>query len=171
MIREFGKTVILVSHDRDEVYRMSDSIAVIDNGKVQVMGSRQEVFDNPQTRRGAVLTGCKNVSTVEQLPDGRYWAREWGMALHLPNAPEDMTAVGVRMKYIQPGPGENTCRCRVVEEIENPFSYTIMLEPEESAGVVPIGWELPKPQWEAMRADVLEIHIPVAALLPLRDDQ
>ena len=32
VIRQFGKTVLLVSHDRDEVYRMSDSIAIMDSG-------------------------------------------------------------------------------------------------------------------------------------------
>ena len=93
------------------------------------------------------------------------------MTLDIPNAPADMTAVGLRMKTIRPGPGENACLCRVVEEIENPFSYTIMLEPLKNPGPVPFGWELLKPQWEALRADQLEIHIPVAALLPLRDDR
>lgn len=171
VIREFGKTVILVSHDRDEVYRMSDSIAVMDGGRVQTIGSRNDVFANPQTRQGAVLTGCKNVSTVEKQPDGRYFATDWGMMLEIPNAPADLTAVGVRMKTIRPGSGENACLCRVVEEIENPFSYTIMLEPVNHPGSVPLGWELSKSQWEGIRANEIEIHIPVAALLPLRDDE
>ena len=171
VIRDFGKTVILVSHDRDEVYRMSDSIAVMDGGTVQAMGSRHAVFDNPQTRKGAVLTGCKNVSAVEKLPDGRYFATEWGMTLELPHATPETAAVGLRMKQICPGPGENACRCRVVEEIENPFSYTILLEPIENPGPVPLGWELLKSQWEILRRDELEIHIPGGALLPLRDDR
>ena len=171
VIREFGKTVILVSHDRDEVYRMSDSIAVMDGGTVQAMGSRHEVFANPQTRKGAVLTGCKNVSGVEKLPDGRYFATEWGVTLEIPNATPETVAVGLRMKQIRPGHGENACLCRVVEEIENPFSYTILLEPAENPGPVPLGWELSKPQWEDLRTEQLEIQIPGTALLPLRDDK
>ena len=96
VMRQFGKTVILVSHDRDEVYRMSDSIAVMDGGVIQTIGTRREVFANPGTRKGAVLTGCKNVSSVEKMADGCFYASEWGMTLELPHAPEDVTAVGVR---------------------------------------------------------------------------
>ena len=39
--RDFGKTVILVSHDRDEVFRLSDKIAVMNEGRVEVFGSRE----------------------------------------------------------------------------------------------------------------------------------
>ena len=168
VIRDFGKTVVLVSHDRDEVYRMSDKIAVMDGGIIQTIGTRAQVFADPRTRKGAILTGCKNVSAVQRRADGSLWAADWGMTLNIPNIPEDVTALGVRMKTIRPGPGENACRCRVVEEIENPFSYTIMLEPVAGAAT-PIGWELLKPEWEALRANELEIHIPVEAILLLRD--
>ena len=169
VIREFGKTVVLVSHDRDEVFRMSDSIAVMDGGRIERIGSRGEVFADPQTRKGAILTGCKNVSSIERLENGQLWATDWDMVLTVPNVPLDTTAVGVRMKTIRPGPGENGYRCRVVEEIENPFSYTIMLEPLNSKCTVPIGWELLKKDWEILRADEVGIHIPAEAVLLLRD--
>ena len=169
VIREFGKTVVLVSHDRDEVFRMSDSIAVMDGGRIEGIGSRGEVFAEPQTRKGAILTGCKNVSSIERLENGQIWATDWDMVLTVPNLRSDTTAVGVRMKTIRPGPGENTYRCRVVEEIQNPFSYTIMLEPLNSKCTVPIGWELLKKDWEILRADEVQIHIPTEAILQLRD--
>ena len=58
-IRRFGKTVILVSHDRDEVFRMADKIAIIHDGRVESFGTKEEVFRNPCTRNGATLTGCR----------------------------------------------------------------------------------------------------------------
>ena len=164
-IRQFGKTVILVSHDRDEVYRMSDSIAIMDEGEIQVIGPRRDVFANPHTRKGAILTGCKNISAIRR-EGGRIRAEDWDMELNLPDLPPEVTAVGVRMKTIRPGPGENSRRCRVTEVIENPFSCTVMLDTP-----VPLGWELLKSQWEILRRDELEIHIPGGALLPLRDDR
>ena len=93
------------------------------------------------------------------------------MTLEIPNATPETVAVGLRMKQIRPGHGDNACLCRVVEEIENPFSYTILLEPAENPGPVPLGWELSKPQWEDLRTEQLEIQIPGTALLPLRDDK
>ena len=170
VIREFGKSVVLVSHDRDEVFRMSDSIAVMDGGRIERIGNRGDVFADPQTRKGAILTGCKNVSAIERLDNGQIRAVDWDMILTVPNLTVDISAVGVRMKTIKAGPGENSCRCRVVEEIENPFSYTIMLEPLDSKCTVPIGWELLKKDWESFRADEVDIHIPVEAILLLRDE-
>lgn len=169
VIREFGKTVVLVSHDRDEVFRMSDRIAIMDAGEIQAIGPRGEVFANPQTRRGAILTGCKNVSSIERVENGLVRATDWDMVLNLQSLPEETTAVGVRMKTIRPGPGENSYHCRVVEEIENPFSYTIMLEPINARCSVPIGWELLKKEWEKLRSDEIEIHIPTEAILLLRE--
>ncbi|MBQ8237643.1 MAG: ATP-binding cassette domain-containing protein [Oscillospiraceae bacterium] len=169
VIRRFGKTVVLVSHDRDEVFRMSDSIAIMDGGRIEAIGPRGDVFRDPQTRRGAILTGCKNVSAIERLENGQILAVDWGIRLNVPNLKDDTTAVGVRMKTISPGPGENGCRCRVVEEIENPFSYTIMLEPLNTQCTVPMGWELLKKDWKVLRGEEMEIHIPAEAILQLRD--
>ena len=164
VIRDFGKTVVLVSHDRDEVFRMSDSIAIMDAGQIERIGSRGEVFADPQTRKGAILTGCKNISSIERLEDGQLWATDWDMVLTVPKLPEDTTAVGVRMKTIRPGPGENSRHCRVVDVIENPFSYTVMLD-----APVPLGWELLKQEWKAIENTEITIHIPRESILLLRD--
>ena len=169
VIRQFGKTVILVSHDRDEVYRMSDSIAIMDGGSIERIGSKSDVFRDPQTRKAAILTGCKNISAIEPLADGYVRATDWNMDLFLPNLPEETTALGLRMKTIRTGPGENQCRCRVVEVIENPFSYTIMLENMLAPAAAPLGWELLKQEWEAIQAPELTIRIPSEAILLLRD--
>ena len=163
VIRQFGKTVILVSHDRDEVYRMADSIAIMSGGSIQVLGPRQDVFRDPQTVKGAILTGCKNISPLRK-EGNTIIAEDWGMELSLPDLPPEITAVGVRMKTIRQGPGENARRCRVLEVIENPFSYTVLLDTP-----VPLGWELLKEEWQRIQAPELTIHIPTEAILLLRD--
>ena len=169
VIQQFGKTVILVSHDRDEVYRMSDSIAIMDGGSIERIGSKSDVFRDPQTRKAAILTGCKNISSIERMDAGYVRATDWNMDLFLPNLPEEITALGLRMKTIRTGPGENQFCCRVVEVIENPFSYTIMLENMLAPAAAPLGWELLKQEWEAIQAPEFTIHIPSEAILLLRD--
>ena len=169
VIRQFGKTVLLVSHDRDEVFRMSDSIAIMDGGSIQAIGTRAEVFFNPQTRKGAVLTGCKNISAMEILAPGLVRATDWDMTLEVPDPPANAKAIGIRMHDIRPGPKKNSCRCRVMEEIENPFSYTIMLQPLNANCTSPIGWEMDKEVWREIHSDEIEISIPPQALLLLRD--
>ena len=164
VIRQFGKTVLLVSHDRNEVYRMSDSVAIMESGKIERIGPRGDVFADPRTRKGAILTGCKNISSIERLENGRVWAADWDMELNIHGLRAEISAVGLSMKTIRPGPGENSRHCRVAEVIENPCSCTIMLDTP-----VPLGWEMSKEDWAAMAAPELTIHIPTEALLLLRD--
>lgn len=171
LIGRFGKTVVLVSHDRDEVFRLSDSIAVVSDGSIDAVGSKSEVFHNPQTRMGAMLTGCKNISAVEILDENHIRATDWGLTLEVPEIPADTKAVGVRMHDIRPGAGKNTFRCRVVEEIENPFSYTILLQRVNSTGASPIGWELEKAVWNKLRAPEIGVCLPPEAPLLLKDER
>lgn len=168
-IADFGKTVLLVSHDRDEVFRLSDSIAVVNDGAIDAFGTKAEVFSNPRTRMGAMLTGCKNISAVEVLDSGHIRATDWDMVLEVPDLPPDVKAVGIRMHSIRPGQGKNGFHCRVVGEIENPFSYTVMLKPAASVSSAPIGWELEKSQWQKLRAQELEVCLPPEMLLLLKN--
>ena len=171
LIGRFGKTVVLVSHDRDEVFRLSDSIAVVSDGSIDAVGSKSEVFHNPQTRLGAMRTASKNISPVEILDENHIRATDWGLTLEVPEIPADTKAVGVRMHDIRPGAGKNTFRCRVVEEIENPFSYTILLQRVNSTGASPIGWELEKAVWNKLRAPEIGVCLPPEALLLLKDER
>ena len=169
VIREFGKTVILVSHDRDEVFRMSDSIAIMDAGKIEATGTKAEVFRNPVTRKGAMLTGCKNISAAEVLESGQIRATDWDLILDVPQIPEGVSSVGIRMHDIRPGPGMNPYLCQVMEEIENPFSYTIMLRPAQGNCRSLLGWEIDKDTWKKNRREEIEISLPPEALLLLKN--
>ena len=169
VIRSFGKSVLLVSHDRDEVFRMADSIAVMNGGAIEAFGSKAAVFAAPKTRAGAMLTGCKNISRLERREDGRVYAADWGMELILSGGAESAAYLGIRMHDIHGGDGENAFRCRVVEEIENPFSYTVMLRPVGAGDSTPIGWELDKECWHELRAEEVDICLPKESILLLED--
>lgn len=169
VIRQFGKTVVLVSHDRDEVFRMADQIAIMDAGKIDAVGTRSSIFRTPQTRKAAILTGCKNISGVEILESGQVWATDWDLPLGVCSIEKDITAIGIRMHDIRPGCGKNAYRCSVVEEIENPFSYTIMLQPVNTHGAARIGWEIEKEYWQKNRAEEVSISLPPESLLLLKD--
>ena len=167
VIRRFGKTVLLVSHDRDEVFRMADSIAIMDNGRVETLGPKQEVFRAPGTRSGAILTGCKNISRAEPVDQYHVRALDWGLTLKLARPAEGVTAVGVRAHDVRQGEGENLLLCRVEEEIENPFSRLVIARPEGAAS--PIVFETDKERWRAERGQEIRLNLPPEAILPLRD--
>lgn len=168
VIRRFGKTVLLVSHDRDEVYRMARRVALMNGGAIERIGTREEVFSDPGTRTGCLLTGCKNVSALRVIDGSHAEAVEWGVPLTLPLKP-GVDAVGIRMHHILPGDGENAFRCRVAEVIENPFSFTVMLRPVGAGeDKTPLGWELDKREWALLRAEEITVRLPSDKLLQLK---
>ena len=75
ILRDFGRTVLLVSHDRDEVYRMADAIAIVRDGGIEAIGEKHAIFAAPGSVEGARLTGCKNISRLRRLDSRRAWAR------------------------------------------------------------------------------------------------
>ncbi len=168
VIHDFGKTVIMVSHDRDEVFRMADSIAIINDGIAEACGTKTEVFKNPKTKTGAILTGCKNISRAENRGDGRIYASDWDIELLSAADFSDAEYVGLRMHGISNGNGENTFRCKVIDEIENPFTYIVMLRPLCSNTQSTISWEVDKAQWQAIRTPEIDVHFPKDSLLPLK---
>ncbi len=167
---DFGKTVILVSHDRDEVFRLSDKIAVMDRGRIETFGTRDRVFAEPETVTAAILTGCKNISPCRVLGGKLLEVPAWGLKLRVPELLAGCTHVGVRMHNVLPGEGENAFDCELAELIENPFSYTLMLRPVGGTGEL-IGSELPKELWEAKRSGTLRFHIPPDMIQVLREEE
>lgn len=170
VIKEYGKAVVLVSHDRDEVYRMSRSIALMGHGTIDAVGTKEQIFTNPGTVNGARLTGCKNISRARLLKDGRIFAEDWGIALKTPTAPEWTDALGIRMHDIKVGSSENCFSCRVLEEVEQPFSYTLTVGPIDAALGKPIGVQVSKEFWNENRKEILDISIPPESILLLRDE-
>ena len=169
VLRTFEGTTLLVSHDRDEVFRMADNVVVMSRGSVDVCGRKKEVFAHPKTKVSAMLTGCKNISPLEPCEKYTAMASDWGIQLTTAEPIGHATHLGIRMHDICHGAGENSVLCRVVEEIENPFSYTVMLCPKEADCKAPLGWEIDKETWHALRTEDLLIHLPPQAIVLLED--
>ena len=166
VLRQFGKTVLLVSHDRDEVYRLSDRVAVMGEGVIEALGGKKEVFAAPNTRSAALLTGCKNVSRAKFVDETHIFAQDWNLTLRVRGATPETAFVGLRMHDLRAGGDENAVLCRVTDETENPFSVTVRLLPE--GAVEPIYWELDKALWQTLRAETIRVSLPGSALMPLR---
>lgn len=160
----FGKTVLLVTHDRDEAYRMSNRVAVMQDGSIEVVGEKKAVFAAPGTKNSAILTGCKNISRAKALDETHLLALDWGIELYVPCIPKDLEYVGIRMHHIQEGTGENHVQCTVEEIIENPFSYTFLLRATGGAGT--FGWEIDKELWRLAHDRTAAAEMPENAKKP-----
>ena len=98
----FEGTTILVSHNRDEVYRLSDKVAVMNNGNIDMIDTKENVFDSPKTLVSAIMTGCKNISVAEKINDFSVKAIDWGIVLKTEKiVPDDVKHIGVRAHHFQ----------------------------------------------------------------------
>lgn len=53
--REFGLTIVLVSHDPGEVFRLANQVAVLEGGKITKLGSPREVFASVSDSNGLLI--------------------------------------------------------------------------------------------------------------------
>lgn len=66
---EQGATVILVSHSMENMTEYCDRIAVLKKGKLELFGTRDEVFSDPKVLRGAGLEVPEITTLAEELAD------------------------------------------------------------------------------------------------------
>jgi spermidine/putrescine ABC transporter ATP-binding subunit len=59
--RERGISVLYVTHDQEEALTMSDRIAVFDQGRIQQIGTPEDLYDRPSTRFVASFIGDTNL--------------------------------------------------------------------------------------------------------------
>ena len=132
---------ILVSHDRGEVYRLADRVAVMNAGKIDTVDGKREVFKNPKTLAAMILTGCKNISPAKKISADKIFAEDWQLTLTAENIPDDLKFVGVRAHDLELRDefGENTFAMEIVQIIEDTFSYIVMVR---AACGKPIRFEL-----------------------------
>ena len=59
--KRLGVTLVFVTHDQEEALAMSDRIAVMNNGKVEQVGSPTAIYEQPRTRFVADFIGEINI--------------------------------------------------------------------------------------------------------------
>jgi putative spermidine/putrescine transport system ATP-binding protein len=67
--KSLGITFIFVTHDQGEALSMADRVAVFNDGKVQQVGTPEEIYKRPVSRFVADFVGSSNVLA----PDFVYW--------------------------------------------------------------------------------------------------
>ncbi len=59
--REVGITFVYVTHDQEEALTMSDTIAVMNEGKIQQIGAPEDIYNEPKTAFIADFIGESNI--------------------------------------------------------------------------------------------------------------
>ena len=165
-------SAILVTHDRDEAFRIAREIATVNRGQLTPPTDKHELFRNPGTCAATTLTGCKNISAAHRVDETHVAATDWGITLRVANATTDVRHIAVRAHYLVLATENDVdaLPARIAEVIESTFTYIVMLRFAD--GAMPIRWEIDKATWHAHEAgigDTLHFNFPVEELMLLRD--
>lgn len=174
--QNFHGSILFVSHNRDEVYRLCDRIVAMESGETQEAAEKQEFFTNPQTLSAALLSGCKNFSQVKRIDAHHIFASDWNILLSTENpVPDDIQYVGFRAHFfevMENAEDENTIECNVSNVLEDIFSTILMSlvqggDPNNKRSY--IRYELSKEKWASLnQPEKLYLKMPKDKLLLIR---
>lgn len=165
MLEDYPGTVIMVSHSRDEIYRFSQDLIILDQGSVIAHGDTKALFAEPKRKEAAKLTGCKNFSDIRRLDDHTFEIPDWGVTMRVTvKIPEDADCIGYRAHDFVPVWGEAAENCfplNVKSMASLPCEDNYYLEPAGDAGgqAEDICWFVQKEQAEQIREKGLPDHL------------
>jgi iron(III) transport system ATP-binding protein len=111
--RKLGITAIYVTHDQEDANAVADSIAVLDQGRIQQIGSPIELYDRPVNRFVATFLGTANLIEGTIEPGGRFVAD--GLALPTVDGTPGRACISIRPQDISVGTPDGNIPARIAE--------------------------------------------------------
>lgn len=148
LLSGYGRGVLMVTHDRDEAFRMCDRLGVMENGRMLAVKDTRELFADPQTRAAAVLTGCKNIAGAQKAGEREVYVPAWNVRLTTARPlGDDIAAVGIRAHYLRPEIAANRFPVHFLREMEEPFAWVSEFRyAGQSPDSPPLWWRYAKEQ-------------------------
>lgn len=138
-IEDFPGCTVLVSHDRDEVYRLCTHTMIMDNGVNLIYDETKRLFDHPRKAMAARLTGCKNISRAVKTGDHQVYAKDWKVSFTVADdIPKHLSHIGIRAHDFVPVSESEPCVNRIFvepgEKVQSPFEWTLIFHNREDKG-------------------------------------
>ncbi len=172
VIAQYDKKVLLISHDRNEVFRLTDKIAVMENGQLLEIQEKQDLFRHPETLSAALLTGCKNITRLEWTGEGCCKALDWGIDLRSPEGiGVDLSFAGFRANFfeiVEAWEPVNVVECEVEQIIEDVFSYIVLLRQKNNQSQAEwslLRYEISKIKWEELGRNIRYLKMPAEKII------
>ncbi len=135
---DFSGATLLVSHDRGEVYRMSQRVCVLNAGVSEPVCQTEELFERPRTLQAALISGCKNCVPAVLGAPGTLFVPQWNATFECVPQEGALTYAGIRAHAITPcaAGAENALYCRVVDAADDVFTRVLTLLPAGGTGTL-----------------------------------
>lgn len=171
-LKKFQGITLFVTHNMDEAYRLCNRIVFLNNGRVETVGSREEVFQQPQTQETARITGCKNIAAAVRQSEHIAEIPDWGIKVAAAMSIENREGfIGIRannIKLAAENVQENCYPVWIADESDATFSTTLYLKigsPPNRPDDFHIQWEIRKNQ----RAELSNLTQPIRIYMDPKD--
>lgn len=146
VLKQHNGSSLYVSHNKDEVYRVSDRIAILDSGKIESINDKESLFNNPTNLNTAIITGCKNISKIRKVDENFVYAIDWDLILKCDEKIKpDARYIGIHTTNIdigstvQKGTGsfcpENEYSLNIIDTIQNIFTTIFILSTKTNPNI------------------------------------
>ncbi|MFZ1427487.1 MAG: sulfate ABC transporter ATP-binding protein [Geminicoccaceae bacterium] len=161
---EMGLTSVFVTHDQEEALELADRVVVMSNGKIEQVGTPDEVYDTPATPFVYEFLGHVNrMPCTVARGRARIWHQEFGIET---GPAEPVELIGRGFAYIRPedieilarSTGEDGTRAKVLHV--STLGPIVRVELEVQGIAEPVEAEVPRSRHRelALRAG-LEVQI------------
>jgi spermidine/putrescine transport system ATP-binding protein len=103
---ELGLTFVHVTHDQEEAMTMADTIAVMSRGRIEQLGTPEELYERPRTPFVAQFLGVSNLLRGEVAERGVVVLGDGTRVRASMNGHAGRVAIGVRPEKIRIGVGD-----------------------------------------------------------------
>ncbi|MDR2756570.1 MAG: ATP-binding cassette domain-containing protein [Planctomycetaceae bacterium] len=138
MLSLFSGTILFVSHNRDEIYRLCRRMLILQDGTTAAFGATPELFRNPETLAAARIIGIKNIASAVVVGLRKINVPDWGMILETSqDIPDGTHYVAIRAHHIreaQPNESVNCFDFNVARKQNEPFRVQEMLTLASESG-------------------------------------
>ncbi|WP_009634263.1 molybdate ABC transporter permease subunit [Synechocystis sp. PCC 7509] len=156
IVSNYQGVTLFVTHNLEEAYRVCKNLLVLSEGKTVASGSKESIFEHPQTFTTAQITGCKNFSRAQVISSQQVRAIDWDCTLQVIETISNPVHIGIRAHQIsfRDTLTENTFPCWVVQTSETPHRMTIYLklhQPPTQLNDYHLQAEVFKEKWAALK--------------------
>ncbi len=162
--------VLIVTHQRDEIYKYCKNVAILYEGKTIIYGNTKQIFNEPKLVEAAKITGCKNISACDVVSSDSIYAKKWDIILKTEKKiPENITHLGIRahsFKIMDNNEGENIIDCEIIDITDELFEYSIVFKNKTSEIGKSLIFKIKKSEWDnIMNKDKLFLQISEESIL------
>ena len=132
ILQKYNIPSILVSHSREEVYRLCNEICVMNKGKSEEILEKKELFRNPKTFSACLISGCKNFSKIEKISKDTVKALDFGIELKVSNLNDSYNMLSIRSHFVELTNDKiDAFEVKIQKVLEDIFSFIVMVSFKE----------------------------------------